>query len=160
MTMIPATQRAMPPCLPHQLLFIVFSFPSSTIIHCMLASSNPKKLCSHPRPFNLNHSMALEPRSELDKEILAFKSMFFVSTAFTGGVNSATRTSAFCFHSPLASLDLTSEMKAADLTGVLKGSSCRNWNRFPSSQLVIMCQEICKRNPVNILLSQKPPKES
>lgn len=129
----------MPPSRPHQLLFCSsYSLLIPQQHYCTLCTGT-QSCVPHSQTFNFNCSVALKPHSELGKEVLAFKSMFFVSADLTDGVNSATHISAFCFHSPLASLDLTSEMKAADLTGVLKGSSCRNWNRFPSSQRAIMC---------------------
>ena len=69
-------------------------------------------------------------------------------SVFADEVNSAVLSAPFvCI--PIGITGLTSEMKTADWTGFLKGSSCRNLKPFPSSRLVTTCQENFHRNPVN-----------
>lgn len=100
--------------------------------------------------------------SGLGKESLAFKASLLRFNCLNGWSNLRSPQQCLLSPFPIGIIDLTSEMKASDLTGFLKGSSCRNYNRFPSSQLAIMCQEIFHRTPVNFhsVSLKKSPKES
>lgn len=72
-------------------------------------------------PLTMAHSLG--PHSELDEETLAFVGRLLC--VFADAVNSATASAPFvCI--PIGTTGLTSEMRVPDLTGFLKGSSCRN----------------------------------
>lgn len=160
MTIIPTTTALL--CLffcPQSFSFalnIIFSFLSSITVPYALASSNLKKLCSPPPGYStLSIAQPCNPIQNWARRTWPSSQIVFVSTALTDGVNSATHISAFCFHSPLASLDLTSEMKATHLTGVLRGKQLPELEQISFLSAGDNMQEIFQRNSVNFLLCLK-----
>ena len=124
------------------ILNIIFSLFNSLTAHGTPASTVPKSCVYHPRLFYVNHGTAWDPTQNWARRTWPSDSVF------ADGVNSATWSAPFvCI--PIGITRLTSEMKTADWTGFLKGSSCRNLKPFPSSRLVTTCQETFHRNPVN-----------